>query len=403
MDAKIGNMLLQKRVWSGISRITMTRWIWMPVLLFTVTRLGIALIAYLAFPLFLDSSSPPPYHLRPPENIVLDVLGSRWDTGFYISIVEEGYIFQGVPLPSVAFFPLLPLLMRAVTPLVGDALIAGVLVSNVALLSAVVLFYRLVDDAWGESVADRATWYLLIFPTAFFGSAIYSESLFILTAVGALYFARRSYWGVAALWGIAATMTRFVGLIVVPMLLVEWWLQWRRVDGRQRPSLRTFLSPLVAPLGLGAFMFYLWRRFDDPLAFVHGAAAWERVPQSPFVTALQLLQRPAEGWWSALMAGHIHIDNWIDFTFVIFFLSMGVVLLYKKQWAEAVFVLLGVIMPFSSGLLMSQRRYMWVLFPVYILLAQWGHRPWVDRTVTTLLLLGLALFTALFANGYWVA
>ena len=65
-------------------------------------------------------------------------------------------------------------------------------------------------------------------------------------------------------------------------------------------------------------------------------------------------------------------------------------------------MLLGAIIPFSSGLLMSQRRYMWVLFPAFILLARWGKRPWLDRAITALFLLGLALFTALFANGYWV-
>jgi hypothetical protein len=46
---------------------------------------------------------------------------------------------------------------------------------------------------------------------------------------------------------------------------------------------------------------------------------------------------------------------------------------------------------------------MWVLFPVYALLAQWGRREWLDRLVTVLFLAGLALFTALFAGGYWVA
>ena len=57
---------------------------------------------------------------------------------------------------------------------------------------------------------------------------------------------------------------------------------------------------------------------------------------------------------------------------------------------------------FSSGLLMSQRRYVWILFPVFVLLARWGERAWVDRTVTAMSLVLLALFTTLFVNGYWV-
>ena len=85
------------------------------------------------------------------------------------------------------------------------------------------------------------------------------------------------------------------------------------------------------------------------------------------------------------------------------FLILGLVLLAKGRYAEAAFVLLGVVIPFSSGLLMSQRRYMWVLFPAFILLAEWGEHPWVDKVVTAVSLPLLALFTALYANGYWVA
>lgn len=374
----------------------------MPLLIFGATRLGIFLIAYLAAPLIADSPSPPTYHLRPPDNILIDVFGSRWDTGFYFSIAEEGYRYEGVALPSVAFFPLLPLTMRALTPLVGDPLLAGIVVSNVALLLATMLFYKLVDEGWGEAMADRGTWYFLIFPAAFFGAAVYTESLFLLGAIGALYFARKGYWEIAALLGIAATLTRFIGLIVAVMLLVEWWAQRRARTGQSRPSLLALAAPAVVPLGTIAYMTYLWRVFGDPLAFMHGAAAWARQPQSPLTTLATLFEAPAGSWGAALLAGHIHIDNWLDFGFAALFLVFAIVLLYQKRWSEGTYVLLGVVFALSSGLLMSQRRYMWVLFPAFILLAQWGKRPWADRLITTISLLLLALFTAMFANGYWV-
>ena len=388
------------RVWP--ERLVMARWLGMPLLLFVVTRLGIALIAYLAVPLINDSLTPPPYHLRGADNVLLDVFGSRWDSGFYISIVEEGYQFAGVPLPSVAFFPLLPLLMRLALPLVGDAVVAGILVSNLALLLTAVLFYRLVAESHSPAMAGRAVWYLLIFPTAFFGTAVYSESLFLLTTIGSWYFARHGRWGAAGLLAAAAGLTRLVGVVVIPLLAWEWWRQMRGREGGKRPAL--FTLPLVlAPLaGIGVFIVYLWRVFGDPLAFVHGAAAWARQPQSVLVTVADLLQKPVGGWGTAVLAGQIHIDNWLDFSLALFFLALGLVLLRKKRYGEAAFVLLGVLIPLNSGLLMSLRRYVWVLFPAFILLAEWGERPWVDKVITTFSLLGLALFTALFANGYWV-
>lgn len=62
--------------WQAIRAV---RWFWLPVILFTTTRLGILLVAYLAVGLVADASTPPPYHLRGLDNRLLDVLGSRWD------------------------------------------------------------------------------------------------------------------------------------------------------------------------------------------------------------------------------------------------------------------------------------------------------------------------------------
>jgi hypothetical protein len=199
----------------------------------------------------------------------------------------------------------------------------------------------------------------------------------------------------------AAALSRLVGVIVAPMLMLEWWRQ-RQGGVGPRPPLIAALAGLAAPLGSAAYMLYLQQRFGDPLAFVHAAAAWARQPASPLSVVADLLRQPAEGWPSALLAGRLPIDNWIDLLVALAFLGMGVVILAERRWAEAAFMIPGVILPLSSGLLMSQRRYMWVLFPAYILLARWGTRPWVDRLITAIFLVGLALCTALFANSYWV-
>ncbi|HEY1016337.1 MAG TPA: mannosyltransferase family protein, partial [Herpetosiphonaceae bacterium] len=369
------------------------------LLAWSLSRAGIALVMYVAQPLIIDAAAPPPYHLRP-DNIILDGLGSRWDTGFYLDIAEHGYVYEGAALPSVAFFPLLPLLMRAVGALIGDTLVAGLLISNLALLGAAMLLHRLTDDEWGPAVADRAVWYLLIFPASLFGSAIYTESLLLFAAIGALYAARKGAWEIAALLGIAAALTRLVGVVVAPMLLAEWWMQRQR--GERRPPAWALLAGLAPPLGTLAYMGFLHWRFGDALAFAHAAAAWAREPRSPLAMLGALFARPAEGWLAALPAGRIPLDNWIDALFALAFLALGGLLLWRRRWSEGVFVALGALIPLSSGLLMSQRRYVWVLFPAFILLARWGGRPWVDRLLTLAFALGLALMSALFVNWYWV-
>jgi hypothetical protein len=116
----------------------------------------------------------------------------------------------------------------------------------------------------------------------------------------------------------------------------------------------------------------------------------------------EAMQPPPGGWVAGLLAGTVHVDNWIDLLMVVTFLALGCALLALNRWGEGLFVVLGVSISFGSGLLMSQRRYVWVLFPAFILLGVWGERPWLDRALTLVSALGLALFTALYATGYWV-
>ena len=379
-------------------RLRSARWFWVPLTAFLITRLGIAAVAYFSTPI-LANSNVPPYHLRQ-ENTLLDVYGSRWDTGFYLSIAQEGYRFQGVNLPSVAFFPLLPMLIRGLNSLLGDPVLAGIAIANLALLGASVLLYLLAAEEWGQTIAGRAVWYLLVFPTSFFGSAIYSESIFLLTTILALYLARKRSWLGAAMSGILAALTRFTGLLVAPMLLAEWWSQRRASEAHKGPA--GILAAAAVTIGTGVYMLYLYLAFGDPLAFLHASAAWGRVPRSPLATIAELVQPPSGGWANAILAGRLPLDNWIDLGFVIFFLVLGVILLTQRRWSEGIYVTLGAVLPLSTALLMSQRRYVWVLFPAFILLARWGENPLVDRTIMVVSLVGLGLFTAMFANWYWV-
>lgn len=385
----------------------------MPVLVFLITRLGIAGVAYFATPILVDSAVPP-YHLRP-DNTLVDVFASRWDSGFYINIAEQGYRYQGVQFPSVAFFPLMPVLMRLVNLFTGDILAAGLWIANLALLAAVMLLHRFAAAEYDQPTADRTIWYLLIFPASFFGSAIYSEALFLLLGVAALYLARNNHWWAAGIASILGAMTRFVGILLAPMLLAEWLEQRARrsevlhpnagqglAANRKTPGWEDLVAASLAPIGTLAYMWYLARQFGDGLAFLHASDAWGRTPASLLTTLADMLARPPQGWLRALGDGALPLDNWLDLSYVIFFFILGVILLAQKKWSEGIFVVLGVIIPFSSGLLMSQRRYVWVLFPAFILLARWGKNIWVDRIIFVVSLLLLGLFTAMFGNWYWV-
>jgi len=291
------------------------RWIWTPLLAFLITRLGIAVVAYFSTPILADSTVPP-YHLRP-DNILIDVFASRWDTGFYTSISDQGYRVQGIQFPSVAFFPLLPVLIRVFRLLTGDTLLSGLLVANAALLAAVMLLHLLAADEYDQPTADRAVWYLLIYPASFFGSAIYSESLFLLLSIASLYLARKNRWWAAGVMSILGAMTRFIGILLAPLLVVEWWEQRKQhrdapntIDEqkpaakRKPPDWTDLVAASLAPIGTLAYMIYLARQFGDALAFLHASNAWGRTPTNLLATLAELLVRPPQGWLSAFCIGH---------------------------------------------------------------------------------------------------
>jgi len=384
-----------------ITRLRAARWLWKPLMLVAITRLGIALIILFIMPILPQNSAIEGWHFQ--DNVIKDALAARWDTGFYLSIANEGYFNEGVQFPSVAFFPLYPLAIRLFNIVTGESAWSGLLISNVSLWVAAVLFFRLVSEEFGEKIADRTIWYWLIYPTSFFGSAVYTESFFLMFAIGALYLARRGVWESAGLLGIAATLTRLIGLVVAPMLLVEWFVQWRSRPREERPPFWGALAGILSPLGTVAYMAFLWYRFGDPIAFVHASQAWAREPKPIWDSVGSLFVMPANGWVQSLLAGQLLVNECLDLVTVLLFLAIGVYLLVKRRWSEAVFVLLGALIPLNSGLLMSHRRYMWVLFPVFIVLARWGEREWVDRLITTVSLMLLGIMMALFAEWYWVA
>jgi hypothetical protein len=64
---------------------------------------------------------------------------------------------------------------------------------------------------------------------------------------------------------------------------------------------------------------------------------------------------------------------------------------------------LSILIPMSTSSLMSMPRFALVLFPMFVILALWGGRSWVNNTIVAFSLPLLGLFTVLFANWYWVA
>jgi hypothetical protein len=196
----------------------------------------------------------------------------RWDAWWYVSIVERGYWFDAQGQSNVAFFPVFPLVIRGLTVLTGNPVIAGLVVANAAALGAVAALWLWVRAEASVEAADRAVRWLAVFPFSFFFHTIYAESLFFLLVALSLLADRRGQWPLAGLWGGLAAATRPMGVLLLPAYAWRSWRAWRA--GRP-PGVRELAGLALIPAGLGAYVGYLALRFGDPLVFLHAhATGW---------------------------------------------------------------------------------------------------------------------------------
>lgn len=304
--------------------------------------------------------------------------GLRWDSIHYLNIAAHGYLDRS----ETVFFPLYPLLIRAVSPVLGSAVVAGFFISLLAFGIGLTLLHRLTELELGRPAADAAVLLLAFAPLAYFFSAIYSESVFLALSVGATYAARRGRWGVAGVLAALSAVARIPGILLVVLLAGLYLRQNRRVGLRM-----AWL--LLAPVCLGGFLAYLahrgygWlapitnqigkehaHRLTGPLANVvsaikagaHGAAVTAR-GQSVFASPLPF--GPFSGPFESLVL------------LVVLLLAAGALLLtFRRLPVEygiygTLTLLVCVYSPTIVQPLQSMDRYTLTIFPLWMAAGSW--------------------------------
>ncbi len=383
--------------WNGVDRararaawLVFVRDVFFP---FVVTRLLLGIVAIIATAALPLSPWIPASWLRPGLLPVLDAF-SRWDGLHYVDIAQSGY---GATDPTnVAFFPLYPLLMRGGATLTGSVTVQslelwGIVISNACLLIAASLLVALCRMEFGHRVASRAAWYLLIFPTSFFLSAIYAESLFLALSIGSVLAARRGHWLLAGLLGGCAALTRPFGFVVAVPLAVEAALQWRSGQRTWRPA----AGILAVPTAFAGYLVFLWYQRGDALAFLHVENGWGRSLTLTWETFTRFFAQP--------ITVNTGLHSAVDLGFAVATIALAVAAWKLLRPSYALYLSVLVLIPLSSGSLGSLGRFDVVFFPLILVLARLGRRPALDRAINVVGIGLGGLLMALFAQWYWVA
>ncbi len=322
----------------------------------------------------------------------------RWDAGWYGSIARDGYFFVPGQQSPVAYFPLYPMLIRAVTWLGVNRWVAGTALTFLAGLSALLLFQR-----WLSKVApaqSATAWLLLVsFPySCYLFGVVYSDALFLLLVVAAFYALESGSPIGAAVFGAFATACRPVAPALVLGLVVRS-LERRRKAGL--PIRFVDLVPGLAGLGMLAYMVFLQQKFGDPLAFAHvqGAPGWEQSPGWASWLKDEWFHQMHVGHWTVKLRLGAHA-----------FVTLGALALvpavFKRVgWGYGVYCLIVLGLPaLSSKDFQGMGRYAIAAFPVLIPLAS-GLDEWagVRDLLLVILALGLAATAFVLGTGAYVA
>jgi hypothetical protein len=283
----------------------------------------------------------------------------------------------------------------------GHPFAASLVISNGAFLAALMVLFVLTRSELSDDLARRAVLYAAVFPTAFFFLAPYSESLFLLLVLLSIWSARRSRWALAGTAGALAALTRNIGVVLVPVLVVEAVNQWleRR---RDHAPVKEVLWSLLPAVGLGAYLLY-WHMFSgDWLAPLHQQANWQRELANPLVT----LGRGTEEAFRFLgiYPGGYHTLDWLITVPV---LGAGIYAAIRLRPAYGIYAAAALLVPlaslFAARPLIAYSRYALPVFPIYWAFAKWTEGRRVAHEVLVAVSAALlGLMTLLFVNWYYV-
>lgn len=323
-----------------------------------------------------------------------------FDGSHYITIAEQGYIADY----TQAFFPLYPMLIRFVSGLINtNALFGGLVVSNIALVIAIVLFWKLLLLDHKKSFAYQTIFLFLLFPNSFYLGSVYSESTFLALLFASFLSARRQQWFLAGVFGSLASATRPVGIFLFPGLIIEWWLQ-NRSQPRNISFSKFPISLLLVPLGLLLYMGYLHQHFNDALKFLHSQPAFGADRSDRIILLYQVFWRYTKMIFTVTPLSLLYFRVIKEFFWSTLFLFLGVISFKKSRLSYSIFAMLSYITPTLTGTFSSMGRYILVMFPAFIVFSEWLSRHRRIRAAWygfSGLLLTVNL--ALYVTGRWVA
>lgn len=330
---------------------------------------------------------------------------ANFDGVHYILIAERGYVqFEQ------AFFPLYPLLIKAISSTVSP-LFAGLLISAVSFFFGLVILKRLLKKLTRTS--REAVWFVLLllaYPASFFFGTVYTEGLFFLLFVGSIYFFREKKYLLAAIFAFLAALTKFIAIFLLAIFGTVLFIEY--LNKKLRPISGKLILAVTAPIaGLFTYCGFLLATTGDPFFFFHSQKAFGGRDISSIILFPQVEYRYLKIFLTAN-------PNFQYFTASVEFILFNLVLIvllfdayilikhknylkYPYRAALSIFSFINLIVPTLTGTFASVPRYALFSFSFFLFLSQ--QKTPIKLLLFILFLILHILLLAFFIQGYFVS
>jgi hypothetical protein len=338
---------------------------------------------------------------------------SHWDAPHYLDLVVFGYrngdssmlfgphgyrsIYPDDLALYIVFYPLFPWLASVVNVVVGDPLVSVFVVTTIASMFVAPLLYRLVRHDEEASVALRAAWFLLIFPTAYFLHIGYTEALFMALVLGSFLAARTDRWWLAGALGGLAALARINGLVLIPALAAEAFTQWLQRPPAERRFRIEWLAIGLVAVGFAVYLGLNEVIYGSPFEFLRiQHEHWYKSLAAPWDSI-----SGAIGWFRSDKPDYVLMYGVMELLFVAIGLAGTIYAAFRFRPSWFVWMAGNMLLFVSTSFLLSTPRYALTLFPLFVSLALVSARTWVLVLLSAVSIGGLIYFAGRFATGVW--
>lgn len=341
----------------------------------------------------------------------------NFDGVHYLKIASQGYEQY-----EQAFFPLYPILIRLVNFIINNALVSGLLISNILFLLGLWVSSKY-QQLISTNFSRFQLVFLLLFPTSFFFGAVYTEGLFFFLVVASLYFLEKKNYFLAGLFGFFASLASFMGIF----LLIPFVIYSLRSLMLNKKNLYFILyTPysilcFFPILGFLLYAAYLWQTTGDLLFFLNSQPIFGAQRSVNIILLPQVYFRYLKIFFTSSLDFRylVSLFEFIIFTFVFVVLVIDLLrnclplearrakweklkIQNSNRFALSIFSLANLLVPALTGTFSSIPRYALLSISFFLIFARIKNH-WIKLLIAAIFLILHIIVLGFFGQGYFVS